>query len=108
MHWTMCEALLGGKARDFVTAVDEKNIIVVKELEPNDGHAELERTAQNFYNLLRNDGEEDILIAYGTVVSDIKEVSKSYKEAKLALDVGKIFFGEKNVIAFSALGNWRG
>ena len=87
-------SLLGGKAKDFVTAVDEKNIIVVKELEPNDGHAELERIAQNFYNLLRNDGEEDILIAYGTVVSDIKEVSKSYKEAKLALDVGKIFFGE--------------
>ena len=97
-------SLLGGKAKDFVTAVDEKNIIVVKELEPNDGHAELERIAQNFYNLLRNDGEEDILIAYGTVVSDIKEVSKSYKEAKLALDVGKIFFGEKNIIAYSALG----
>ena len=96
--------LLGGKAKDFVTAVDEKNIIVVKELEPNDGHVELERIAQNFYNLLRNDGEEDILIAYGTVVSDIKEVSKSYKEAKLALDVGKIFFGEKNIIAYSALG----
>ena len=97
-------SLLGGKAKDFVTAVDEKNIIVVKELEPNDGHAELERIAQNLYNLLRNDGEEDILIAYGTVVSDIKEVSKSYKEAKLALDVGKIFFGEKNIIAYSALG----
>ncbi len=97
-------ALLGGKARDFVTAVDEKNIIVVKELEANDGHAELERVAQNFYDLLKNDGEEDILIAYGTVVNDIKEVSKSYKEAKLALDVGKIFFGEKSIIAYSALG----
>ncbi|MDO5589652.1 MAG: helix-turn-helix domain-containing protein [Lachnospiraceae bacterium] len=97
-------SLLGGKARDFVTAVDEKNIIVVKELELNDGHEELEKIAQNFYNLLCNDGEEDILIAYGTVVSDIKEVSKSYKEAKLALDVGKIFFSEKNIIAYSALG----
>ena len=50
------------------------------------------------------DGEEDILIAYGTVVGDIKEVSKSYKEAKLALDVGKIFFSERSVIAYSALG----
>lgn len=97
-------ALLGGKARDFVTAVDEKNIIVVKELEVNDGHAELERIAQNFYDLLRSDGEEGVLIAYGTVVNDIKEVSKSYKEAKLALDVGKIFFGEKSIIAYSALG----
>ncbi len=96
--------LLGNRAKDFVTAVDEKNIIVVKELEPSDGHAELEKTAQNLYNLLKEDGEEEILIAYGTIVNDIKEVSKSYKEAKLALDVGKIFFGEKNVIAYSALG----
>ena len=96
--------LLGNRIKDFVTAVDEKNIIVVKELEPGDGHVELEKAAQNMYELLKEDGEEDILIAYGTVVNDIKEVSKSYKEAKLALDVGKIFFGERNVIAYSALG----
>ncbi len=96
--------LLGNKAKDFVTAVDEKNIIVVKELEATDGHKELEKIAQNFYDLLKNNGEEDVLIAYGTVVGDIKEVSKSYKEAKLALDVGKIFFSEKSIIAYSALG----
>ena len=40
---------------DFVTAVDEKNIIVVKELEPNDGHAELEKIAENMYTLLKED-----------------------------------------------------
>ena len=96
--------LLGNRAKDFVTAVDEKNIIVVKELEPGDGHAELEKTAQNLYTLLLEDGEEGVLIAYGTIVNDIKEVSKSYKEAKLALDVGKIFFGDRSVIAYSTLG----
>ena len=97
-------SLLGNKASDFVTAVDEKNIIIVKEVDANDGYAELGKAAQNIYDILKNDGEEDILIAYGTVVNDIKEVSKSYKEAKLALDVGKIFFGERSVIAYSALG----
>ncbi len=96
--------LLGNRAEDFVTAVDEKNIIVVKELDPGDGHAELEKTAQSLYNLLLEDGEEGVLIAYGTIVNDIKEVSKSYKEAKLALDVGKIFFGDRSVIAYSTLG----
>ena len=97
-------SLLGNKAKDFVTAVDEKNIIIVKEVDANDGYAELSKAAQNIYDILKNDGEEDILIAYGTVVNDIKEVSKSYKEAKLALDVGKIFFSERSVIAYSALG----
>jgi carbohydrate diacid regulator len=46
----------------------------------------------------------DVRVAYGTVVNEIKEVSRSYKEAKMALDVGKIFFDERNVIAYSALG----
>ena len=96
--------MLGNRTRDFVTAVDEKNIIVVKELEDEDGYPELEKTAQNLYSMLKEEEGEDVLIAYGTIVGDIKEVSKSYKEAKLALDVGKIFCGEKKVIAFSALG----
>ena len=96
--------MLGNRTRDFVTAVDEKNIIVVKELEDGDGYPELEKTAQNLYSMLKEEEGADVLIAYGTIVGDIKEVSKSYKEAKLALDVGKIFCGEKKVIAFSALG----
>ena len=43
-------------------------------------------------------------IAYGTVVKEIKEVSRSYKEAKMALDVGRIFFSERSIIAYSELG----
>ena len=97
--------LLGGKSRDFITAVDEKNIIVVKELSDKDGNKELEKMAKEMLDTLQAEGgDEQIHIAYGTIVSDIKEVSKSYKEAKLALDVGKIFFGDKEVIAYSSLG----
>ena len=97
--------LLGGKSKDFITAVDEKNIIVVKELSEKDGNKELEKMAADMMETLKNEGgEEHIRIAYGTIVGDIKEVSKSYKEAKLALDVGKIFFDEKDIVAFTTLG----
>lgn len=96
--------LLGGKTKDFITAVDEKNIIVVKELSVTDGYPEMEKTAREILDLLRSEGEEGVHIAYGTIINDIKEVSKSYKEAKLALDVGKIFFNEKDIIAYSSLG----
>ena len=64
----------------------------------------MDKTAHEILDLLKAEGEENVRIAYGTIVNDIKEVSKSYKEAKLALDVGKIFFDEKEVIAYSALG----
>lgn len=97
--------LLSGKSKDFITAVDEKNIIVVKELSEKDGNKELEKMAKDMLETLRAEGgEEQIHIAYGTIVNDIKEVSKSYKEAKLALDVGKIFFDEKDIVAYTTLG----
>ena len=43
-------------------------------------------------------------VAFGTIVDEIKDVSRSYKEAKMALDVGKIFYSSKNVVAYSKLG----
>ena len=70
----------GTSSKDFITAVDESNVIVVKEF------------------------IREVRIAYGTIVHEIKEVSRSYKEAKMALDVGKIFFDERDIIAYSELG----
>ena len=97
-------SIFGGKSKDFVTAVDEKNIIVVKELAENETYEDLEKTAEVILNLFKADEDCGAYIAYGTVVNEIKEVSRSYKEARMALDVGKIFFEEKNIIAYSALG----
>lgn len=97
-------SLFGTKSADFVTAVDEKNIIVVKELADTEGYSELEKTSEVIKDLL-NAGEATLVhIAYGTIVGDIKEVSRSYKEAKMALDVGRIFFEEKDIVAYNTLG----
>ena len=95
--------LFGGKSKDFVTAVDEKNIIVVKELTENEQYDDLRKTAEVILNLFRGDGN-GVHISYGTVINELKEVSRSYKEARMALDVGRIFFEEQNIIAYSQLG----
>ena len=97
-------SIFGGKSKDFVTAVDEKNIIVVKVLAENETYEDLEKTAVVILNLFKSDEDCEAYIAYGTVVNESKEVSRSYNEARMALDVGKIFFEEKNIIAYSALG----
>ncbi|GFI09364.1 purine catabolism regulatory protein [Lachnospiraceae bacterium] len=97
-------ALFGTKSKDFITAVDEKNIIVVKELGENEGYPEMYKTARVIKDLLTNEGEDQVHIAYGTIVGEIKEVSRSYKEARMALDVGKIFFEERDIVAYSTLG----
>lgn len=97
-------SLFGGKSKDFVTAVDEKNIIVVKEVADNENYDDLQRTAEVIVNLFKSDTDCAVHVAYGTIVKELKDVSRSYKEARMALDVGKIFFEEKDVIAYSTLG----
>lgn len=96
--------LFATKTRDFITAVDEKNIIIVKEVKPGETYEDLGKTANVILDMLNTEAMSMVHIAYGTIVNDIREVSKSYKEAKLALDVGKIFYSDKNVVAYSNLG----
>ncbi len=95
---------MGTNSKDFITAVDENDVILVKELADGDGKREIEKTAANIISVLGKEGYEGIRVAYGATVSEIKEVSRSYKEAKMALDVGKIFFEDRDVIAYSELG----
>ncbi len=90
--------------RDFVSAVDEKNVVVIKEITEESLEKEIENTTSAILKLLTKEGAKNVRISYGTCVNEIKDVSRSYKEAKMALDVGGIFFEERNIIAYSELG----
>ncbi len=92
------------KSKDFITAVDEKNIIIVREVKPNETYEDLHRVARTVLDMLNTEAMSKVRVAMGTIVGEIKEVSRSYKEAKLALDVGKIFYNEKNIVAYNNLG----
>ena len=93
----------GASSRDFITAVDESNVIVVKDLSDASAIKEIDKTARALCSFLQKEGLK-VRVAYGTVISEIKEVSRSYKEAKMALDVGKIFFDDRDIVAYSELG----
>ena len=93
-----------GSTRDFITAIDECDTILVKEVGPAAEPEDLDNIAKNMLSTLRAEGISDVNIAYGTTVGEIREVSRSYKEAKMALDVGRIFYEDENVVAYSRLG----
>jgi len=97
-------SLFSSKVKDFITAVDEKNIILVKELKSSETYEDMEKTAKVILDMLNTEAMTKVHVAYGTIVNEIKEVSRSYKEAKMALDVGKIFYNGKKVIAYNNLG----
>ena len=98
------KGLFAGKSRDFITQVDEKNIILVKELKEEEGYEDMEKTANVILDMLNTEAMISVHVSFGTIVNEIKDVSRSYKEAKMALDVGKILYSDQNVIAYSSLG----
>ena len=99
-------SLFIGRHGDYVTAVDEMNIIVVRETEPHESTQEFELISKSIAGALKgaDDQREEVKIAFGNPVQDIKDVSNSYKEARMALDVGKIFYPERNIVSYAALG----
>lgn len=91
------------KARDFVTAVDERSVILVKEVNNHDDE-EVEAYAKTIYDTLSSEVMSNVYVAVGTVVGDLKDVSNSYKEASMALEVGKIFSCDSHISTYARLG----
>ena len=84
--------------------MDESSLILIKSVESTTTPEILHELAETIVAMMNAEALLDVKVAYGTVVQELKDVSKSYKEAKMALDVGKIFYAEKKVIAYSTLG----
>ncbi len=100
----LLRGMFSTQSGDFVTAVDESNIILIKALEPNEGYVEVEKIAETIVDMINTEAMLNVRVGYGTIVQELKDVSKSYKEAMMALDVGKIFYVEKRVNAYGNLG----
>ncbi|MCM1024971.1 MAG: helix-turn-helix domain-containing protein [Roseburia sp.] len=98
------KGMFSSQAGDYITAVDESSVILIKSVDPNCSHDDLMTTAETIVAMVNAEAMMNVKVAFGTVVPELKDVSKSYKEAKMALDVGKIFYAEKSVAAYSTLG----
>ncbi len=98
------KSLFGIQSNDFMTAVDEKNMILIKSLDEKEGYGELDHTAKMLVDVMHTELMAKVRISYGTIVTDIRELSKSYKEAAMALDVGKIFYVDKDILPYNMLG----
>lgn len=100
----LLRSMFSNQAGDYITAVDESSVILIKSLEEDDSYGNMMQVANTIVDMMNTEAMLNVTVAFGTVVSELKDVSKSYKEAKMALDVGKIFYAEKNVVAYTTLG----
>lgn len=100
----MLKNIFDGQPGCYLTAVEQKNVILIKDVSSMDAYDEVEQSAQVIVDMLNSEAMLIAKVSYGTIVGELKEVSKSYKEAKMALDVGKIFYMEKSISAYNTLG----
>lgn len=96
--------LYASGTQDFVTAVNEGQVILVKALENTDSYKEVYQTARVISDTLNMEAMVSVRVAYGTIVGELRDVSRSYKEAEIALEVGRVFYAEKNILAYDRLG----
>ncbi len=100
----LLKGMFSSQSGDYITAVDESNVILIKALDQDAAYENLCDVAHTIVAMMNAEAMLNVRVAFGTIVQELKDVSKSYKEAKLALDVGKIFYAEHNVVAYSTLG----
>jgi len=86
----LVESMFPNKQNDFIVSIDENNIALVKELENDVTLSELQTLAKNICNNINTEIMASASVGIGTVVSNIKEIARSYKEARVAIEVGKV------------------
>jgi len=96
--------LFPDKTKDFVINVNETDIVIVKEVHPNIETSDLEKLARSVCETLNADEMYEPVVGIGTTVTDIKDLARSFKEAQVALEVGKVFDTEKAIVSYNNLG----
>ena len=92
------------RQQDFVLSINETDIAVVKQIQPNTEREELIKIAQTIEQTLHSELFIKTVIGIGTVASHLRELADSFKEAQVAIEVGKVFENEKPVIHYDNLG----
>ena len=102
--YDIIQNLFPDKTKDFVININETDIALVKEVRANIETRDLEKLARSIADSLSSEAFIHCLIGLGTVVEGIKELARSFKEAQVALEVGKVFDTEKEIVSYDNLG----
>ena len=104
LPFEMLQNMFPDKSKDYVISVGEHDIVLVKDIRPGTDSEEIEKIATNIADTLSTEFYTKVSIGISTAVDNIKDLARAYKEAQVALEVGKVFETEKNIISYENLG----
>ncbi len=96
--------LFPDKSKDFVFTISETDIVLIKEVIPNIESGDLEKLAFSIADTLLSEFYTRVNIGVGTVVDNVRNLAVSFREAQIALEVGKVFDTDKSIISYENLG----
>ena len=96
--------LFPDKQKDFVINISQSEIAIVKEIRSDISTKDLENLARSIVDTLSGEFYLHAVVSIGTVVEGVKELARSFKDAQVALEVGKVFDTEKSIISYDNLG----
>ena len=98
------QGLFPDRQNDFVLSMGEADVALIHQLPENaDGH-DLDKAAQMIGEALKVDGESSVFVGVGTIATHLRDLAKSYKEAQIAIEVGKVFDTERYIVNYENLG----
>ncbi len=104
MPFEMLQNMFPDKAKDYVISVGENDVVLVKEIKSGTDSKEIENIATDIADTIYTEFYCKVSIGISTIVENIKDLARAYKEAQVALEVGKVFETEKNIISYENLG----
>lgn len=104
LPFDMIRNMFPDKNKDFVISIGEQDIVLVKEHRQSADAKSIERVAHQIDDTMTSEFYTKVSIGIGAPVDNIKELSRSYKEAQIAIEVGKVFDTEKTIINYENLG----
>lgn len=96
--------IFSARTHDFITAMDDSSIIIIRELTSTETYEDLEDIAHMLVDMLGAEAMTQAWVAYSNTVEDLKDLCNAYKESRTALEIGKIFYSERNVFGYRNLG----
>lgn len=102
--YDIIQNLFPDKTKDFVIAINETDIALVKETKPGIDPKTIEKLASTIADTMSGEFYVHALIGIGTTVDNLKDLARSFKEAQTALEVGKVFDNEKTIVSYDNLG----
>ncbi len=102
--YDIIQNLFPDKSKDFVININETDIALVKETKPDIDSKDIEQLASTIADTLTGEFYAHATIGVGTTVDNLKDLAKSFKDAQVALEVGKVFDTDKTIVCYNSLG----